>query len=77
MVSSSQLLLRSCCSFVTRRGLTLLSWAASLVLAALQISHGNRDNEQIPGMLPFRVESALLYFNVDHVLRVVLERVEA
>jgi SulP family sulfate permease len=37
----------------------------------------HRDNEQIPGVLPFRVESAVLYFNVDRVLRIVLERVEA
>ena len=37
----------------------------------------HRDNEQIPGVLPFRVESALLYFNVEHVLRIVLDRVEA
>src|SRR6201993_1320419 len=48
MVSSSQLLLRSCCSFVTRRGLTLLSWAASLVLAALQISHGTGTTSKSP-----------------------------
>ncbi len=33
------------------------------------------DNEPIPGVLAFRVEAALLYFNVDHVLRAVLERV--
>jgi sulfate permease, SulP family len=26
------------------------------------------DNERIPGVLPFRVEAALLYFNIDHVL---------
>jgi sulfate permease, SulP family len=37
----------------------------------------HQDNEQIPGVLAFRVESAILYFNVDHVLRIVLERVEA
>ena len=37
----------------------------------------HRDNERIPGVLPFRVESAILYFNVDHILRIVLDRVEA
>jgi len=35
----------------------------------------NPDNEQIPGALPFRIEAALLYFNVDHILRHVLQRV--
>jgi high affinity sulfate transporter 1 len=33
------------------------------------------DNEPIPGVLAFRVEAALLYFNVDHVLRDVLAHV--
>jgi MFS superfamily sulfate permease-like transporter len=33
------------------------------------------DNEPVPGVLAFRVEAALLYFNVDHVLRDVLQRV--
>jgi len=33
------------------------------------------DNEPIPGVLAFRVEATLLYFNVDHVLRDVLQRV--
>ena len=37
----------------------------------------HQDSEQIPGVLAFRVESAILYVNVDHVLRIVLERVEA
>jgi sulfate permease, SulP family len=37
----------------------------------------NPDNEPIPGALLFRVEAALLYFNVDHVLQRVLERVRA
>jgi len=32
------------------------------------------DNEPVPGALLFRVEAALLYFNVDHILRNVLER---
>ena len=33
------------------------------------------DNEPIPGTLIFRVEGALLYFNVDHILQAVLKRV--
>jgi high affinity sulfate transporter 1 len=37
----------------------------------------NPDNEPTPGVLVFRVESSLLYFNVDHVLREVLNRVDA
>lgn len=32
------------------------------------------SNERIPGILPFRVQASLLYFNVDHVLDVVLAR---
>jgi len=32
------------------------------------------DNERIDGVLIFRVESSLLYFNTDHVQRIVLER---
>lgn len=35
----------------------------------------NTDNEPIPGALLFRIEAALLYFNVDHILRRVLDRV--
>jgi high affinity sulfate transporter 1 len=34
------------------------------------------DNEAIPGTVLFRVEAALLYFNVEHILRTVLERVK-
>ncbi len=37
----------------------------------------HRDNEQISGVLAFRVESPIVYFNVDHILRIVLDRVEA
>ncbi len=37
----------------------------------------HQDNERIPGVLAFRVESGIVYFNVGHVLRVVLDRVEA
>jgi sulfate permease, SulP family len=33
------------------------------------------DNEPVPGVLAFRVEAALLYFNADHVRRDVLRRV--
>jgi anti-anti-sigma factor len=35
------------------------------------------DNEPVPGVLIFRVESALLYFNVDHVQQTVLEQVRS
>jgi SulP family sulfate permease len=34
------------------------------------------DNERLPGLLIFRVEAALLYFNVEHVLRTVLKQVQ-
>jgi len=37
----------------------------------------HQDNERIPSVLAFRVESGIVYFNVDHVFRVVLDRVEA
>jgi len=40
-------------------------------------SSRHQSNEQIPGVLAFRVEAGLVYFNVDHVLQVVLERVAA
>ncbi len=33
------------------------------------------DNERVPGVLAFRVEAVLLYFNIDHVLGEVLEAV--
>jgi sulfate permease, SulP family len=35
------------------------------------------DNEAIPGVLVFRVEASLLYFNVDHVRDCVREKIEA
>jgi len=35
------------------------------------------DNETIPGLLVFRVEASLLYFNADHVRRVVWEKIRA
>jgi high affinity sulfate transporter 1 len=34
------------------------------------------ENEVIPGMLAFRVEASLVYFNVDHVLESVLRQVQ-
>jgi MFS superfamily sulfate permease-like transporter len=37
--------------------------------------HG--DNEAIPGVLAFRVEASLLYFNTEHVLDTVLARLES
>ena len=37
----------------------------------------NPDNEVIPGVLIFRVESALLYFNVESVRKAVLEKVNS
>jgi high affinity sulfate transporter 1 len=35
------------------------------------------DNELIPGVLIFRPESGLVYFNIDHVCRTILDRVNA
>jgi MFS superfamily sulfate permease-like transporter len=35
------------------------------------------DNQLIPGVLIFRPESGLFYFNVDHVCRTILDRVNA
>ena len=35
----------------------------------------HQSNQPIPGVLAFRVESGIVYFNAEHVLRVVLERV--
>jgi MFS superfamily sulfate permease-like transporter len=35
------------------------------------------ENEAIPGVLAFRVEASLLYFNVDHVLAAVLRRAQS
>jgi SulP family sulfate permease len=34
------------------------------------------DNEPLPGVLAFRVQASLLYFNVDHVLETVRQRVQ-
>jgi MFS superfamily sulfate permease-like transporter len=35
------------------------------------------ENEALPGVLAFRVEASLVYFNVDHVLETVLQRVRS
>ncbi len=35
------------------------------------------DNELVPGVLIFRPESALIYFNMDHVRDIILDRVHA
>jgi high affinity sulfate transporter 1 len=35
------------------------------------------ENEAVPGVLAFRVEASLVYFNVDHVLETVLQRVQS
>lgn len=34
------------------------------------------ENEPTPGVVAFRVEASLVYFNVDHVLKTVLQRLE-
>jgi len=36
----------------------------------------NPDNEPPPGVIAFRVESGLVYFNVEHVLRIVRGRID-
>lgn len=64
--------------------LTLLAAAARPHVAFLGRIPGTRrysdlarhpDNERIPGALIFRVEAALLYFNVDHVRTAVAKRI--
>ncbi len=66
--------------------LLLLAGAAAPHVAFLGRIPGTRrfsdsarhpDNESLPGIEVFRVESSLLYFNVDHVRRVVWERLKA
>lgn len=37
----------------------------------------NPDNEMIPGILIFRVESSLFYFNTDYVLKTVMDKVRS
>ena len=43
--------------------------------SAFLIGERHPDNELIPGVLIFRPESSLLYFNMDHVRDTVLDRV--
>jgi sulfate permease, SulP family len=35
------------------------------------------DNEAVPGVVIFRVESSVLYFNVDHIHQVVWDKIES
>ena len=35
------------------------------------------DNETVPGILVFRVEASLLYFNVDHVREIVWKKIQS
>jgi SulP family sulfate permease len=35
------------------------------------------ENDILPGILIFRVEASILYFNAEHVSRVVLERIQS
>ena len=37
----------------------------------------NKDNEPTPGLLPFRVESGIVYFNSEHVFDTVVARIDA
>jgi MFS superfamily sulfate permease-like transporter len=37
----------------------------------------HEDNEATPGVLPFRVESGIVYFNAEHILETVLARVDS
>ena len=37
----------------------------------------NPDNEAVPGVLVFRVEASLVYFNLEHVREAVLERIRS
>jgi high affinity sulfate transporter 1 len=37
----------------------------------------NKDNEPTPGLLPFRVEAGIVYFNAEHVFDTVLARIDA
>ena len=45
--------------------------------AALLRSGCHPDNESLPGVVIFRVEASLLYFNADHVRQVVWARIQA
>jgi anti-anti-sigma factor len=64
--------------------LVLIAAAARPTVAVLGRIPGTRrysdlerhpDNESIPGALVFRVESSLLYFNAEHVLQVVRDKI--
>lgn len=37
----------------------------------------HEDNETTPGVLPFRVESGIVYFNAEHILETVLARIDS
>jgi len=37
----------------------------------------NPDNEEVPGILIFRVESSLLYFNTDYVIKTAMDKVRS
>jgi SulP family sulfate permease len=65
--------------------LMLLAGAASPHVAFLGRIPGTRrysnlerhpDNQELPGIVIFRVESSVLYFNADHIRQVVSERIE-
>ena len=51
----------------------------ALIDQALSYSDLSRhaDNEPTPGMLPFRVESGIVYFNAEHVFDTVIARIDA
>lgn len=40
-------------------------------------SERHADNEQVPGVLMFRIEASLLYFNVDHVRAAIMEKIRS
>jgi MFS superfamily sulfate permease-like transporter len=55
----------------------LPSSGASLGAAATRIASVIPDNEPTPGILAFRVESGIVYFNAEHVFDTVLARLDA
>jgi sulfate permease, SulP family len=56
---------------------TLLSSAASPGARRYSDFTGHADNEPTPGVLAFRVESSIVYFNPEYVLDTVLARLGA
>jgi len=62
-------------------GITLAGYAVPVALVPHTTRFSdierNPDNERTAGVFAFRVEASLLYFNVDHVLREVLKRIDA